>query len=173
MDFDYIEPIGKDGSCGAAAPILVRSVAGTAIRPPMEATCDLANALHGWVTTSLQPAARLHLEQEVATIDNASAYVCRNRNGQAGGKLSEHAKANALDIARINFKDGGSTSIAGDWSGVMGTLGLSAKAAFLARIRRDACIRFTTVLGPGSDAFHKDHFHIDVARRKGGYRICQ
>jgi hypothetical protein len=175
MDLDYqgMAPLGEDGGCGAPAPILIREIAGVAIKPPMEATCDLAASLHGWITSSLQPAARAQLGADPSLIENASAYVCRRRNNQATGKLSEHARANALDIARIRFTGGGSTSVAGDWSGVLGSLGVSAKAAFLAQIRRDACIRFTTVLGPGSDSFHKDHFHIDMARRRNGYRICQ
>ena len=36
-----------------------------------------------------------------------------------------------------------------------------------------ACARFSTVLGPGSDAFHNDHIHVDNIERHGGYRICQ
>ena len=40
-------------------------------------------------------------------------------------------------------------------------------------VRLRACRMFTTVLGPGSDPYHGDHFHVDVLQRKGGYRICQ
>ncbi len=175
LDITYkpLAPIGSSGGCGAAAPILISAIRGTAVDPPAEATCELAEALHGWVTSSLQPAARAELKKDVTVISNASAYVCRRRNGQGSGKLSEHAKANALDMAWLRFSDGSSTTIKGDWSGILGALGISAKSAFLTRIRRDACVRFTTVLGPGSDSFHKDHFHVDMARRKNGYRICQ
>ena len=107
-----------------------------------------------------------------------SAYVCRRRNNSLTGKISEQfatqgfAKANALDIATLGFEDGSSISIKGDWAGLKQLVGLSSQGEFLRRIRRDACIRFTTVLGPGSDPYHGDHFHIDVARRKNGYRIC-
>ena len=175
LDITYkpLAPIGASGGCGAAAPILIKSVRGTTIDPPAEATCELAEALHGWITSSLQPAARAELKKDVTMISNASAYVCRRRNGQSSGKLSEHAKANALDMAWLRFSDGSTTTIKGDWSGILGALGISGKSAFLTRIRRDACVRFTTVLGPGSDSFHKDHFHVDMARRKNGYRICQ
>ena len=175
LDITYkpLAPIGASGGCGAAAPILILAIRGTAINPPAEVTCELAEALHGWITSSLQLAARAELKKDVMVISNASAYVCRRRNGQSSGKLSEHAKANALDMAWLRFSDGSTTTIKGDWSGILGTLGLSAKSAFLTRIRRDACVRFTTVLGPGSDSYHKDHFHVDMARRKNGYRICQ
>ena len=50
---------------------------------------------------------------------------------------------------------------------------LSKNGSFLEDIRKAACPHFTTVLGPGSDPYHGDHFHVDVLQRKGGYRICQ
>jgi hypothetical protein len=40
-------------------------------------------------------------------------------------------------------------------------------------MRRSACARFTTVLGPGSDGYHENHFHVDLAQRRGDYRLCQ
>jgi len=35
------------------------------------------------------------------------------------------------------------------------------------------CTRFSTVLGPGSDGYHEDHIHLDLAERRGNYKICQ
>jgi hypothetical protein len=29
------------------------------------------------------------------------------------------------------------------------------------------------VLGPGSDGYHEEHVHVDLAERRGGYRICE
>jgi hypothetical protein len=166
-------PIGTSNGCGAAAPLTVDRIAGVALNPPGQFTCDMVEALHAWVGSSLLPAARQNLKKELVRINNASAYVCRRRNNSRSGKLSEHAKANALDIATLAFSDGSTTSIKGDWSGLKQIVGLSAQGKFLRQIRRDACIRFTTVLGPGSDPFHGDHFHVDVARRKSGFRICK
>jgi hypothetical protein len=173
IQFEALAPIGKPGGCGAPAPLLVSSIAGVDIQPPAQFTCDMAEALHGWLSNSVKPLAQQHLKKRILTINNASAYVCRRRNGLANGKLSEHAKANALDIATLGFDDGSKITIKGDWSGLKQMVGLSGKGTFLRLIRRDACIRFTTVLGPGSDRYHGDHFHLDVARRKNGYRICK
>jgi hypothetical protein len=172
VTFQTMAPLGNDTGCGAPAPLLIDHIASVAIVPAAELTCDMAEALHGWLASSVLPAAQLHLKKRVIKINNASAYVCRRRNGLATGKLSEHAKANALDISTLAFDDGSSVNIKGDWSGLKQLVGGSAQGDFLRQIRRDACIRFTTVLGPGSDAYHGDHFHIDVARRKNGYRIC-
>jgi hypothetical protein len=173
VKFTALAPIGQANSCGAPAPLEVNEIAGVAIVPSGAFTCDMVEALHGWIGNSVVPSARQHLDKNVVKINNASAYVCRRRNGLASGKLSEHAKANALDIATLGFDDGSSINIKGDWSGVKQLMGMSGKGNFLRQIRRDSCIRFTTVLGPGSDRYHGDHFHIDVARRNNGYRICK
>jgi hypothetical protein len=173
LDFEALAPLGNPNGCGAAAPILIKAIKGTRIVPPAEATCDFAEQLHGWVTSSLQPSASSLLGRELVQIDNASAYVCRRRNNSASGKLSEHAKANALDIAKLHFAGEQATTIRADWSSLRAIVGASRNAKFLARIRRDACIRFTTVLGPGADRYHGDHFHVDYVQRKSGYRICK
>jgi hypothetical protein len=173
MSFAPPQAIGNSGGCGAAAAVTVKAIAGVEVVPAAELTCDMAESLHAWVTSSVAPAARQNLKKKLVKINNASAYVCRRRNNSKTGKLSEHAKANALDIATLGFDDGSTISIKGDWSGLKQLVGFSAQGKFLRQIRRDACIRFTTVLGPGSDAYHGDHFHIDVARRKNAYRICQ
>jgi hypothetical protein len=163
---------GRENSCGAPAAIKVEQIAGVKVTPPAEMTCDLAEAVHGWVSSSVAPQAQTLLKKRLVKINNASAYVCRRRNNSLSGKLSEHAKANALDISTLGFEDGSSINIKGDWSGLKQLIGISAQGSFLRQVRRDACIRFTTVLGPGSDPYHGDHFHVDVARRKNGYRIC-
>ena len=90
--------------------------------------------------------------------------------------MSEHGKANALDMSGFSFakNDGVTVEGSGGWSqGLLAAAGLSKNGSFLEDIRKESCKHFTTVLGPGSDPFHGDHFHVDVLRRKGGYRICQ
>ncbi len=173
ITYEPMPPIGTAGGCGSPYALKVTAISGVDILPPAEMNCNMAEALHGWISSSAVPAAKQHLKRKLVKINNASAYVCRRRNGAASGKLSEHAKANALDISTLGFDDGSSINIKGDWSGLKQLVGLSAQGNFLRHIRRDACIRFTTVLGPGSDRYHGDHFHIDVAKRKNGYRICQ
>ncbi|MFO1033024.1 MAG: extensin family protein [Hyphomicrobiales bacterium] len=173
MIFKPLPPEGTEGGCGGAAPIEVSAIDGVAISPVAVIDCHLADALHNWIAWSAKPAAQQNLGLKLVRIHNASSYVCRRRNNAATGKLSEHAFMKALDISTLEFSDGSQTTVKGDWSGVKAALGVGGKAAFLARIRRDACIRFTTVLGPGSDPYHGDHFHVDVIQRKNGYRICQ
>ncbi len=178
LDLDSVplDPIGESGGCGAPAPISVSRVAGVALVPAGTFTCDMAAALHGWVTGSLKPAARERLRAEVTAINTASSYVCRRRNNSSMGKMSEHSRANALDMAGFTFaeKGNGIAVGGGKWGeGIQASLGVSKDGSFLESIRKGACAHFTTVLGPGSDPYHGDHFHVDVLRRKGDYRICQ
>ena len=44
---------------------------------------------------------------------------------------------------------------------------------FRDKIKADVCARFMTVLGPGSDGYHEEHIHLDLAERRNDYRICQ
>ena len=93
-------------------------------------------------------------------------------NGQAGGKISEHAFGNALDIAGFRLADGRRITVVHDW-----TRGEAQDQAFLRDVHAGACTSFTTVLGPGYNAFHYNHIHVDLAMHGGGSRglrhICK
>jgi len=178
LDIIYVplEPIGRQGGCGAPAPVEVSRVAGVVLSPPATQTCAMAAALAAWIAEDVQPAARRHLGTEVTEIRTATSYACRRRNNGSSGKMSEHGKANALDMSGFSFakSDGVTVEGSGGWGqGLLAAAGLSKNGSFLEDIRKESCKHFTTVLGPGSDPFHGDHFHVDVLQRKGGYRICQ
>lgn len=168
-----VAAIGQPGDCGALAPIDISAVDGVEITPPATVTCELAAALHHWVSTAVQPNARRDLGTRAVAIHTAASYVCRSRNNVNGGKLSEHAKANALDMSGFSFAKGDGATVGDGWGGLLGKIGLSSKGSFLDHIQVEACNSFTTVLGPESDSYHGNHFHVDVLARKNGYRICQ
>jgi hypothetical protein len=166
-------PIGHSGGCGTPAPIAVSEVEGIRINPPATMNCEFAASLHAWIQGSLQPAARKAMGTSIVEIKNASSYACRRRDNLRTGKLSEHAFADALDISGFVFARKAQVSVLGDWSGVFQTIGLSGRGNFLRNIRKSACQYFNTVLGPGSDAFHKDHLHVDMMRlRPGRFKYC-
>ena len=137
-----------------------------ALSPAATLTCSVAEALALWARDVLIPAADNHLDARPNELVNASAYVCRPRNNQPGAKLSEHARANAFDIAAIGFADREPVSIESRGTG-------DNDGRFQRAIREGSCRYFTTVLGPGSDAAHATHFHFDMAERRGGYRLCE
>lgn len=178
LDIAYspLDPLGEEGGCGAPAPILVTKVSGIKLSPPATLTCNMAAALHEWLTEDVKPAARLRLSTEVTEIRTATSYACRRRNNASSGKMSEHSKANALDMSGFTFAKTSDVAVGGqgNWGqSIVGPVKLSSGGSFLGDIRLKACTHFTTVLGPGSDPYHGDHFHVDWLQRKGGYRICQ
>jgi hypothetical protein len=131
------------------------------ISPPAVLRCETAEAIVNWVREDLTAHATV-LGSNLAVIENFDSYECRGRNRIPGAQISEHGHANALDIRSFKLKSGAS---------VHPTDGAVAKEFRLA-MKTSACTRFTTVLGPGSDGFHEDHIHVDLAEHRNGYRTC-
>jgi hypothetical protein len=79
--------------------------------------CPMVVALHSWVEKTLQPAAMETFGSPVARLRSASGYSCRNRVGSLhnSDKLSEHAKANAIDIGGFVTADGRTIEVARFW----------------------------------------------------------
>lgn len=157
-----IAPIaGRLKGCGLEDGVSLISVAGVALTQPASVDCATATALKHWVETGVKPA----IGKEgggVAALQVAASYVCRGRNNVKGAKVSEHGKGRAIDISAILLADGTVVTVEKGW-------GSKAYGKPLARMRKAACGPFSTVLGPGSDRHHDDHFHMDTARGRGAY----
>lgn len=138
-----------------------------AITPDVGVSCRVATAMALWEWQVVQPAARKHFGSPVARIQNFGSYNCRRLYGRDTGAFSEHATANALDIAAFVLGDGRRISVVGDWTAGEGRDD-AAKAAFLREVRDGACGVFSTVLSPDYNAAHRDHFHFDQAARGFG-----
>jgi hypothetical protein len=133
-----------------------------AIAPPAILRCTMAEAIVGWVREEAAPRA-LDLGSSLRSIANLASFDCRGRNNILGAKLSEHGKGNALDIRALKLADGR----------VVELTDAQVPKDFREGLRQSVCARFMTVLGPGSDGYHEDHVHVDLAERRGGYRICE
>lgn len=129
------------------------------------ATCQLAAAWMLFELHALQPAALRQFGQRVARVRHLGTFACRNVYGRADGRRSEHATANAIDIAGFTLEDGTSLTVAGDW----GPQESGRRAAFLREVRDGACRFFAVVLGPEHNRAHRDHFHLDL----GSHRACR
>jgi hypothetical protein len=136
------------------------------IKPAATLACPMVSALDRWIIDSVQPAARRWFRQPVVEIRQISAYSCRGMNGQPGARISEHAFGNALDISSFTLADGRRITVKNGWRGSPEEQG------FLRDVQGAACEQFNTVLAPGSNRFHYDHFHFDLMRRASGNRIC-
>jgi hypothetical protein len=131
-------------------------------------SCPVAAALAMWEWQVVQPAAQAILGSRVTAIEHFGSYSCRRLYNRDAGNWSEHARANAVDIAGFRLADGRRISVVGDWRGD------GARARFLHQVRDGACSLFATTLSPDYNAAHRDHLHLDQAARGAmGWRACR
>lgn len=160
--FTALEPTGE-GPCARPDRTRLGNYPLAPDTPPV--TCPLAAALEIWRRDSVAPAARRIMGSEIARIEHLGAYSCRRMYGGSEGPWSEHATANAIDIAAFVLEDGRRISVLKDWNGD------GPKARFLRSVREGACASFATVLSPDYNAAHKDYFHLDQDDRWAG--VCR
>lgn len=122
-------------------------------------SCPLAKTFTAWIRNGAMPAARVYLGHEVAKVESFGTYSCRNVNGASTGRLSEHAFANAVDVAAFVLDDGRRIAIKTDWRSPDPQV-----RAFLEAVHTSACRRFKTVLSPDYNSLHHDHLHLDMGR---------
>jgi hypothetical protein len=152
---------------GPAQANPVAAVGPVAVRPAATLACPIVSALDRWLADSVQPAATRWFGARVVEIKQISAYSCRGMNGNASAHISEHAFGNALDIAAFTLADGRRITVKDGWRG------LPEEQGFLRDVQAAACQQFSTVLAPGSNAYHYDHIHVDLMRRASRRVVCE
>ena len=127
--------------------------------------CPMAVRYVIWDRQVLQPAAQSVFGSAVSQVQNYGSYSCRRIYGKTepDARPSEHARANALDVAALKLEDGRVISLANDWTG-QGSAGPDGQR-FLKMLRDGACRVFSTVLTPDYNEAHRDHLHLDGAPR--------
>ncbi len=148
-------------------PRVPRYTGAVEVKPAATLACPIVSVLDQWIAQSVQPAAFRWFGQPVVEIKQISSYSCRSMNGQPGAKISEHAFGNALDVAAFVLADGRVIKVKEGWRG------LPEEQGFLRDVQGAACEQFTTVLAPGSNAYHYDHIHVDLMRRASARVICE
>ena len=161
-----VTPVSAEGGCGIAAPVSLKAIVLAEKRridvvPNAVMRCDLAAEIVHWIAEDVVPLVEKN-DARIARLVGAKGYDCRSRNRQAGAKLSAHGTGEALDVTAIEFADGRSIRFADRRNDMDVAVGL----------RVSACMRFSTVLGPGADGFHEDHVHLDLVVRRNGGKIC-
>ena len=155
------------GACGGGDMVRVDAVLlpdkkRIEIKPEPYLRCEMAESLASWIRDEAAP----RLAKDGASLRRVETYDdfnCRGRNRVFGAKLSEHGKGNAVDVRAFTLAD----------NRMVSPTDMTVSKELRASLRESACVRFTTVLGPGSDGYHEAHIHLDLAARRNGYRICQ
>ncbi|HEY4407075.1 MAG TPA: extensin family protein [Xanthobacteraceae bacterium] len=147
-------------------PPVTAAIGPVAVSPAATLACPIISALDQWISEAVQPAAMKWFGMPVVEIKQISAYSCRGMNGDPNATISEHAFGNALDIAAFTLADGRKIDVQHGWHGA------PEEQAFLHDVQATACEQFTTVLAPGSNAFHYNHIHVDLMRRRNDRHAC-
>lgn len=157
--------VSQTAGCGIAEPVSLTHVHGIRLSQPAVLHCDAARATGRWVRDVAIPAMGRQ-GGGIAEIRIGAHYACRPRNHQRGARISEHGRGRAIDISGFRLVDGTQVTILRDYP-------RGPFSAALRRMRAGACGIYSTTLGPGSDRFHADHFHFDVAQHRGGGTFCR
>jgi hypothetical protein len=162
-----IPDIKGAGGCGGEDLVRLEAIVlpdkrRVSVKPAAILRCTMASALAEWIRSDIAPLAE-RVGSAISDLDNFDSFECRGRNRVVGAKLSEHGRANALDVRAFKFADGSTVSLTDR----------TVPRTLRENVLRSACSRFSTVLGPGSDGYHEDHIHLDLMERRNNYRICQ
>jgi len=165
VTFRNLAPINDGGACRIDYPVSVSAIGGVQMKPAATLSCRMAATFSRWTRNELVPAARWRYWSSVKTIHQGSSYSCRRIARTT--TPSEHSKGNALDVMRIELSNGKDIDVRKP-----GWFAFREKG-FLNTVRADGCDYFTTVLGPGYNYDHRNHFHFDIKPRKNGYVACR
>jgi hypothetical protein len=158
--------------CGIGTPIRLTSITGMGgnvvslpDRPLLD--CEFAAVLADYVRLIVAPLGEAMLHARVAAIETGPGYECRTQDRIAGAKISAHAHGLAVDFVAITFADKRRVLIERQTG--------ADEASYFRAVRAAACGWFTTVLGPGADAFHASNMHLDIEWHgsSASYRICE
>lgn len=174
--------IDGPGVCGALSPFHVAALTDGKVGLTLPAslagrghkayaatlTCEMVPALESWMAERVQSAAAAVYGQPIVEMHTLGSYSCRRMNNGTGtSMISEHAFADAIDVSGFTLADGREVMVRTGWRGA------PEDQEFLRSVFVGSCEIFHTVLGPGSDGHHEDHFHLDLMRHAGGHHICR
>jgi hypothetical protein len=162
-----IPDIRGPGDCGGEDLVRLEAVVlpdkrRVPVKPAAILRCAMASAIADWIRSDMTPLAA-SLGRGISELDNFDSFECRGRNRVNGARLSEHGRANAIDVRALKLGNGQSISLTDR------TVPREVRESVL----HSVCARFSTVLGPGSDGYHEDHIHLDLMERHNNYKICQ
>jgi hypothetical protein len=147
-----------ENGCSALGAVQLLDI-GTPVTNLKSMTCPLARQFARWTREAVQSNARVWLGARVVRIETFGTYSCRPINSQAGNRLSEHGRANAVDISAFVLEGGRRITVLEGWNSPDENV-----RRFLRAVHQAGCRRFAIVLGPDANALHRDHLHFDLGR---------
>ena len=166
-DFKPLPSITGPGDCTATDVVALDAVLlpdkrRIVLFPAATLRCPMAEAVTHWIRDDVAPTIAA-LGESLRGVETLDSFDCRPRNGIKDAKISEHGRANALDVRALKVANGAA----------VGLTDAGVDKSLREKLRQSACVRFSTVLGNGADGYHDSHVHLDLLERSNHYRICQ
>jgi len=152
----FIPAGNMGGACPLSAPIRVQKLGTVALSSSFLASCRLALSSAMFVAQVAKPQAQAQLGTELTRINHLGSYACRNVYNRAEGRLSEHATAEALDIAGFHFADGTDLAVLKGWKQE------GSRGNYIRSVFNKSCPYFGNSIGPDYNAAHANHFHFGM-----------
>jgi hypothetical protein len=165
--FKPLPSITGPGDCTATDVVALEAVSVSdrhriVLSPAATLRCPMAEAVTHWIRDDVAPTIAV-LGKSLVSVETLDSFDCRRRNGVKDAKISEHGRANALDIRAFKLANRAAIELTD----------ARADKSLREKLRQSACSRFSTVLGNGADAYHDSHVHLDLLERGNHYKICQ
>ncbi len=164
IDYLALDDYTPVAGCPLSNVVRVRR-SGVSFSSTFTVTCPLAVTWVMFERQQLQPLAQQHMGSELTRIDHLGSFACRNIYHREGARRSQHATANAFDVAGFRFANGQQVSVLRHWNDEQA----QDKSTFLKETHQAACRYFGTVLGPDYNQPHENHFHFDAS----GFGFCR
>ena len=105
-----IPDIHGPGGCGGEDLVRLEAVVlpdkrQVAVKPAAILRCAMASEIADWIRSDIAPLA-VGAGSAISGLDNFNSFECRGRNRVVGAPLSEHGRANALDVRALKLANG-------------------------------------------------------------------
>nr|WP_257624785.1 extensin family protein [Enterobacter bugandensis] len=150
------------GECPLNNVVRVRDFGPVSLNGSFLASCPLALSSALFVSQQARPLTKSFTGSELTRIEHLGSFACRNIYHRPDARRSEHATAEALDIAAFRLANGERVTVLNGWK--------SAKTQpWLKALLAASCGYYGNGLGPEYNAAHASHFHLGMR----GFGLCR
>ncbi|MFV7521167.1 extensin family protein [Enterobacter quasiroggenkampii] len=162
-DLIRTQPVADSGgACPLNNVVRVRDFGPVGLNSSFLASCPLALSSALFISQQARPLTKRYTGSELARIDHLGSFACRNIYHRPDARRSEHATAEALDIAAFRLSNGERVTVLNGWKATTTQPWLKAMLAA-------SCGYYGNGLGPEYNAAHANHFHLGMR----GFGLCR
>ena len=154
--------VDSGGACPLNNVVRVRDFGPVSLNSSFLANCPLALGSALYIHQQARPLTKRFMGSDLTRIDHLGSFACRNIYHRPDARRSEHATAEALDIAAFRLANGERVTVLNGWKGAKTQPWLKAMLAA-------SCGYYGNGLGPEYNAAHANHFHLGMR----GFGLCR